>query len=240
MSSFPEDGRSDITEGSGNLGAPPARGWELLRLVENITESVRAASPEASAEIPKNYKAQYDALPADIQSLCPWEELSARLLAQEGHYLQLTKSMPNGGELAYIDEEGNPVFRNGGLEPVMMGESYDEVMKALNLAGYEMPTRKDVRAIESMSPETAEDEIRREVIERITGRTIGKIPGKPFVASDDEKTFRASFVKTDEKPDFPWRVVYVPSNGNETSIERGFAAGNFWTGVVPLLIVRKM
>lgn len=130
---------------------------------ESPTANQAAVEPVESQETAEaalaRYEDQYDKFPGEVQSRCSWEELSARLAAKESHYLKLATAMQDGGELVYVDEEGNPVFRDGGLEPVMKGMDYNEARTVLYGEdykegtphfGYEMPNRNtgEITAIE--------------------------------------------------------------------------------------------
>lgn len=176
--------------------------------------------------IPENYKTQYEALPGEIKSRCAWEELSGRLLANEFHYLKLAKAMQNRGELVFIDKKGNPVFRDGGVEPVMTGMSYNKTREELYGKdyqegtphyGYEMPdSKKELRAIE-------------------------QITGRPFVASNNKKEWRATHMESGKNPSFARDANFYPNYGNVRLYDdRNPAFEDPRLGVVRLLRVKKM
>lgn len=190
-------------------------------------ESQKAAEAAESTEAALvRYKGQYDALPGEVKSRCTWEELSSRLSAKEGHYLKLAMAMQDKGKLVFIDKGGNPIFRDGGVEPVMKGMNYNDAREALYGKdyeegtphfGYEMPDGVDeIRAIE-------------------------KFTKKPFVASDNGKEWRSTWMESKKNPSFARDAVFIPDNGCV-----GVCVGNFPNsegprrGVVRLLRVKKM
>ncbi|MDA1060180.1 MAG: hypothetical protein O3B47_00100 [bacterium] len=206
---------------------------KIALLIRREQDEARAKLVDAvvklaeTPEIPQQFKAQYDNLPDQIKVRCTWKELSYRLVEQgDAHYLKLATDMEEGGELVYIDEEGNPVFREGGVEPVLKGKSYNQTREILYGKdyeegtphyGYEMPN--------------SNEELRQ--IEEITGRS--------FVASNNRDEYRATHMESGKKPSFSRRARFGPNSGNVSFY--GAYDPNLESpklGLVRLLRVKKM
>ena len=172
------------------------------------------------------YKGQYDKLSGEIKSRCAWEELLSRLTAKGSHYLYLAMVMQDRGELVFIDKDGNPVFRDGGVEPELKGLNYGEARQVLYGIhyeegtphfGYEMPD--------------SEEEIR--AIEEITKR--------PFVASDSREEWRESWMESKKNPSLVRVAHFSPRAGNVNFCDNHLPnSGIHGCGVVRLLRVKKM
>lgn len=188
--------------------------------------AVEVAEPQETAEAAAllRYKGQYDKLSNEVQSRCTWEELSSRLNAKDSHYLNLAIAMQDRGELVHVDKDGNPVFRDGGVEPVMTGMNYNKAREALYGKdykegtvhhGYEMPnSEKEIREIE-------------------------KFTKRPFVASDNRKEWRSSWMESGKNPSFARNADFRPSDGN-VNVYGVYnpSYGNSNRGVVRLLRVK--
>jgi len=81
-------------------------------------------------QVLSNYKISYERINS-IKEKPTWEDVEARLLASDKHYLKLAMKMQNGGILFGFDKEGNPLIADGGAEPVMKGKNYFETRKAI-------------------------------------------------------------------------------------------------------------
>lgn len=189
--------------------------------VEPVAESQK--TPEAATLA--RYKSQYDKLPKEVRPRCSWEELSSRLLANESHYLKLAMAMQDGGELVWIDSNGNPILRDGGVEPVMKGMSYGKTRRILYGKDY-----KEGTAHFGYEMPDSEEEIR--AIERITGRR--------FVESGDQEELRATWMESGKTPQTARFAYYTPHRS-----EVNFSVGDPDhvvpdRGVVRLLRVKKM
>jgi hypothetical protein len=158
--------------------------------------------PEADTRTPEElivaYEAQYSRLPDDIRSRCTFDEFKSRLTANENHYLELAVGLRSGGELVYIDEEGNPVLREGGLEPVLKGLSYNETRETLYGKEYEEGNPHYGYAMPNSVNEI-------KAIERITRN--------PFIASENGREWRETHMeKRGENSEHSWRAVWNPSH----------------------------
>jgi len=191
---------------------------------EPATESQETAQESIEAALAR-YKSQYENLRQEVRSRCTWEELSSRLNAKEGHYLKLAMDQQDGGELVYVDKDGNPVFRDGGVEPVMKGMNYNDTREALYGKdykegtihhGYEMPD--------------SEEEMRE----------IEKATEKPFVASDNGIEWRSSWMESKKNPSSVRLAVFVPGDGRVFVYGGGLPLRDPDRGVVRLLRVKKM
>lgn len=134
--------------------------------------------------------------------------------------------MQDGGELVFIDKKGNPVFRDGGVEPVMTGTSYNRTREELYGKdyqegaphyGYEMPDNKEeLRAIE-------------------------KITSRPFVASNNKQEWRATHMESGKNPSFARNAFFYPNPGDVNIYDANIPYfEDPRRGVVRLLRVKKM
>lgn len=206
-----------------------------LQIVETPTAEVDADAPqgvtveqanETTPEIPQQFKAQYDKLPDEVKARCSWEELSGRLLAKEAHYLKLAMALQDGGELVYIDEQGNPVFRDGGVEPVLKGKSYNKTREILYGADYEEGTSHYGYEMPDSNEELC-------AIERITGR--------PFITSKNRDEYRATHMESGENPSRSRYARFRPRGGDVRVFGDFFPYDVYpWLGLVRLLRVKKM
>lgn len=198
-------------------------------------QDVASKKPESPVAVPESaaeaallrYKAQYEDLPQEVQSRCTQEELSSRLNAKDGHYLKLAMNMQDKGKLVFIDKDGNPIFRDGGTEPVMKGMDYHDARRALYGKdykegtphfGYEMPDSvAEIREIE-------------------------KFTKKPFVVSDNGKEWRSTWMESRKDTSFAREAAFnsVVEIVVDIHSDRMPYDVNPNRGVVRLLRVKKM
>jgi hypothetical protein len=174
------------------------------------------------------YKKQYDSLPDDIRSRCTFEELEQRLRANENHYLELARGLRGGGEVAFIDEEGTPVLREGGVEPVLMGVTYNRTREILYGEDYEEGT-----AHYGYEMPNSEGEVRE----------IARATGRPFVADENRRGWIMAYVESGKNPK---QFYYANFRAHEQSnhiifCNNGYPDHEYSNGgVVRLLRVKKM
>lgn len=84
--------------------------------VASLPEIPLVNETEEKAEM-KFYAAQYDRWKPADKIRCPWNQVRERLLANDGRYLRLATQMHQGGILFGIDDEGNPLVADGGMDP---------------------------------------------------------------------------------------------------------------------------
>ncbi len=204
-------------------------GMDLLRRSQvEAADGDEAVSEGIIKDIPLIYQAQYAKLPDDVKLRCTWEELKTRLLAFGRHYLLQARNLRNGGNLVYIDEKGNPVFRNDGLTPILIGKNYNIIRKMLygenyqegaEHYGYEMPN-----SIEEL-------------------RKIEEITGNPFVESEDRKAIVGTFMESGGGP-FPrrfYRIAFIDPRTRKVDITTNNPYCKYiGVGVTPMLRVKKM
>jgi hypothetical protein len=108
---------------------------EMLRHgMNNIRELAEGISKETKevyenqevAEKLGRIKKQYDKFSTELKTRCSWEVIVARLLKNNGYYLNLVEEMQGKGVLIGADKEGNPLFADAGDELVMSGLHYKE------------------------------------------------------------------------------------------------------------------
>jgi hypothetical protein len=177
-----------------------------------LVSSLSCESANESA-IPREYMEQYIRLPGDIRQRCVWETVSARLLANGGEKLKLAQAMQGGGELVGIDSEGSAMFKDKGSEPVMYG--YDEKSQMMRIYNRDPEQMKMVKMWANYSEICAK--VTEEGYEmfacdsRDSNGDYGFLSeemqqvelntGKQFVASEDRKEWRASWLKSDKRSD---------------------------------------
>ena len=72
------------------------------------------------------FATDYDKWSPNLQARCSWEQVQAKLLANDGRYLELAENMNERGVLFGVDEGGNPLIADGGEEPIMRGMNYKD------------------------------------------------------------------------------------------------------------------
>lgn len=87
------------------------------------------------------FKADYDRWPDKAKQKCTWDKVQRRFLANDSRYLRLAVAMEQGGVLFGVDQQGNPLVADGGNEPILKGENYQNARKKVmfkkNETGYD-------------------------------------------------------------------------------------------------------
>jgi|WetSurMetagenome_2_1015567.scaffolds.fasta_scaffold41977_3 hypothetical protein len=169
-------------------------------------------TPEQLEERVDAYKSQYGKLDADSKSRCSWEELRNRMTAKNGYYLRLAEALYGNGVLFGIDKEGNPLFADGGEEPIMTGMNYMNTRNRVlyKHKGSEMirENGKPVFTGYEMFPYSGEYDKSPEI------KMFEAATGKPFVKSPDGDEWRGLWLESGENPDLPRDADFDPSNGD--------------------------
>lgn len=190
----------------------------------------------------KRFVGQYQRFSAEDKVRCPWANVRARLLNNNGRYLAFAEGMNLGGILFGVDKQGNPLFADVDKDPKNLphcGLNYPDTRNAVylkdpqgewvpdNMTGYEMfpyDGAKDGHARSDKSFEIMD-------FERFTG--------EPFVVSPDRREFRSSWLESGENPKFPRYVEFVSGVGS-TSVDRDYPlAHSLGRGVRRLLRVKE-
>lgn len=116
------------------------------------------------------------------------------------YYLRLAEDMHKRGVLFGVDAKGNPLFADGGEEPIMTDMNYGDTRRAVYSKDKE---GKDPTGYE-MFPYSGEHGKSPE-IQMFEGFT-----GKPFVKSPHGDAWRASWLESDNNPSRPRCIGFVP------------------------------
>ena len=180
----------------------------------NLTASLACEAANENA-IPKEYMEQYVRLPIAIKQLCDWETIASRLLSNSGEKLKLAQAMQGEGELVGIDSEGKAMFKDKGPEPVMYGYDSDkQLLKIYNRNPEEMKLVKQWANYPEICASLAKEGY--EMFPCDNRGSLGKVgdfgdlseemvqiemsTNRQFVASKDDKEWRASWLKSDKNP----------------------------------------
>jgi hypothetical protein len=193
---------------------------EYAETVSGPQAGTNELSPERQTELLAVYREQYNSLPDDKKSLCPWVALAQRL---SGEKLKLAGAMQGGGQLFGIDKEGKALFRDKGVEPVMYGydkdgkllQIYDrdpkEMKKVVKWANY-FKIRDAVRGKDGNRYELFVDDGNGNFGDEMEQAQV--YTKEPFIASRDRKEWRVSWLESGDKP-VPARYVgFDPADGH--------------------------
>ena len=117
----------------------------------------------------------------------------------------LACDMVEGGLLFGVDKEGNPLFADGGLEPIICGLNYDDTLNAVMFMkrnGKEMSTGYE------MFPYSGLYEKSDEIL------AFEAATGEPFIRSEDGKKSKGSWLAAQEV--VGRRIEFDPEVGGAT------------------------
>lgn len=201
-----------------NLIATEARP-ELNGLLKNSTT---AETPEAANlnQVMRAYQQEYESLPNDVKARANWEAIAERLMENDGEKLKLAQAMQGKGQLVGIDTEGKALFKDKGVEPVMYG--FDGDGKLLQIYNREQNQMELVQRWANYF------EIREQVLK--DGYELFSDDGnsdfsdemkqvientkKPFVASENRKEPRVTWLESGDKTDYASSVGFIPNSNN--------------------------
>jgi hypothetical protein len=172
------------------------------------TETLKSDMLEQAEEKLAQYKIQYEKIDPASKARCTWEEFEGRMLANNDHYLKLAEKLIDNGILIGVDNEGNPLFADGGADAAfMMGMGYNDTRKALLNEGYEMfPSNGEYKSNEILMCEaiTGKDFVK----ETVTWIESGKNAGRPYVAFLD-LSCKKVLIRQDNQEDnwYKWHGV---------------------------------
>ena len=156
------------------------------------------------------YGAQYEKMDKDSKLRCSREEVENRLLAQDSHYLRLAERLNQKGILFGVDEEGNPLFADGGEGPILIAMTYVDTR---NVVLFKSESGKLVESGYEMFPYKSEKSDKKSLeIQMFEAYT-----GKPFVKSAKGDEWRSSWLESGERPKSP-HSAFIPANGRSVSI----------------------
>ncbi len=160
------------------------------------------------------FKADYERWPTKDKATATWEEVQKRLLANNGHYLNLASAMNEGGLLFGIDTEGNPLVADGGLRPIMCGMNYFDTREAVrftqNGEGEKTPTGYEMFGF------NRENQKSHEVL------AFEAFTAQPFVRSSYEQEAASWLESGDLDPSVGWtwsaRGIYMAKDDLEANV----------------------
>lgn len=214
----------------------------LRKDIEKEQWAVRITSESVEVDLRlATFKADYDSNAA-LKAKIKWQEIEARLLANNGYYLVLAQAMEQGGVLFGVDKAGNPLIADKGDEPIMGGMSYKDTRDRVlykhdrydidgqmqrDAAGQPVPTEYEMFGYipdYNKSPEITDYESHT---------------GKPFVKSPNGDEWRSSWVESGENPSWPRNVRFNPRVGYACVRYDASRNGGFNRGVRRLLRVKQ-
>lgn len=162
--------------------------------------TVIGGGAETATENPAlaRYHVDYAKWDAGMKAKCTWEEVSKRLLANNGHFLQLVLAMHQGGVLFGVDEHGNPLVADKGKDPMDLphcGLNYPNTLQAVMFTKNEKG--EDVSTGYEMFPETYI-------------RKFEESSGHRFVASNNGREWRGAWLDSGENPGWPRDASFSP------------------------------
>ncbi|MBI4127201.1 hypothetical protein HY463_00665 [Candidatus Peregrinibacteria bacterium] len=96
---------------------------EILGIQESTREQV-AKSTETAELDPRltKFAEMYKKWSATSKRKLSWKKVQAALLANDGALLKKVEAFPNGPIMYGVDQDGNILFANGGLERILTEE----------------------------------------------------------------------------------------------------------------------
>jgi|CXWL01.1.fsa_nt_gi hypothetical protein len=171
--------------------------------------SGRETAPEATRL--QRYQGHYDRWSADLKEKCSWEVVQRALLANNCRYLGLAEGLHAQGILFGVDEEGRPLFADGGDGPILTGKSYKETRQAVR---EKVVHRQRVPIGYEMFPGTSLYEKSPEIA------MFEAHTGKPFVSTSDG-SWSASWLESGDEPIHP-KLAYFDPERELVSLENGY------------------
>jgi len=191
-------------------------------MVADMLKEYEKREQKALKNVEKNpilaqYKSDYEKWDSKLKARISFEEIALRLQAREGHYLKLAQKLQEGGILWGVDAEGNPLFADKGVEPVMKGMSYNKAFKELYGKDYpddEKEAKDYMKAHDGYEMFDQGDDV----------RAVEKFTGEPFVANEGRNEYRSSHLFRGKNPSwsrfarfYPHRrFVYLIDSSNPT------------------------
>ena len=186
---------------------------------ETVIAKETSASVDVATEEPRlqRYSVQYKDWGGGLKARCSWKEIKDRLLAQNGLYLALAEGMNEKGVLFGVDSENNPLFADGGEEPIMTGMDYantrNRVLYEFQGDSMKQEDGKPVKTGYEMFPYRGEYDKSDEI------QMFEATTGKPFVKSPNGAEWCSSWLESGdnpgskENPSLPRYAYFNPSDG---------------------------
>lgn len=165
------------------------------------------------------YRYMYENWEDEEKERATWNFVQDRLLT--GNNLEKAVSMHLGGILFGLDEQGNPMFADGGVEAIMTGLNYRNSREAVMKKGY---TLFPCHQIFEKSTEVLKFE---------------KFTREPFVRSEDGECYRASWLESGENPE-SFNFVYFSAPYQWSIMNINFLShGDVYRGARSLFRAKK-
>mgnify|MGYP001581343487 CR=1 FL=1 len=119
----------------------------------------------------------YNRWSSESKSRLSWKRVQVALLAYGEALLNQAEAMPNGPIMFGADKEGNILFANGGVEPILTGKRYSIARKAAHAIKLEL--------FPYVNPHEKSEEIL--LFEEFTG--------EPIVRSEDKLSRRSTYLE---------------------------------------------
>ncbi len=146
--------------------------------VDEIIADIEMA--EVDARLIK-YSEMYNRWSGESKSRMDWKRVQEAMLANDGAVLKQAEAIPKGPIMFGADKDGNILFANGGLEPILTGKTYSGARAAAKAIGLDL--------FPYVPPYEKSEEIR--MFEAFTG--------EPIVRSEDGQTWRSTWLEDGEK-----------------------------------------
>jgi hypothetical protein len=191
-------GKAEEPEATGGAAADPV----------DRKEASETADPRLT-----RFVEQYNAsgFSAESRTRCRWEEVQARLLANNGHYLALAEAMNGGGVLFGVDAEGNPLIADVDGDPMNLphcGLNYGDTRKAVYLKDTRGEWKPDNMSGYEMFPYAGNYDKSPEIL------AFEQYTGQPFVVSPNKDQWRSSWLESGLSPAWPRFVDFDPFGGH--------------------------
>ena len=155
---------------------------QVQAVTSSTSEATKATleSVEVDPRLAK-FAEMYSRWSPESKSRIDWKRIQVAMLAKKGALLKKVEAIPKGPIMFGADKNGNILFANGGVEPILTGKTFPEARKAAKAIGLDLfpciyPYGK------------SEEELMYEAF-----------TGEPLVRSEDKLTYKSSFLESGEK-----------------------------------------
>ncbi len=174
---------------------------EILSKLQGVTKEKVGDIMDTVEVDPRltKFAEMYNKWSAESKSRTDWKRVQEAMLANDGALLKQVEAIPKGPIMFGADKNGNILFSNGGLTPILPGKTYSAARKAAKDIGLDLFPYKEPY-------EKSEEEL---MFEAFTG--------EPLVRSEDKLTYRSSWLdngENDANVGFARVSVFDPVNLN--------------------------
>ncbi|MCK9186563.1 hypothetical protein M0P48_03940 [Candidatus Gracilibacteria bacterium] len=190
----------------------------LSLTIDRIRDRVAKLNKEMALEDPsvlmEKFESDYGRWSPELQSMCSWEDVRAKLLANDGYFIKRAVEI-EGAALFGVDKDGKILVASETGEPSVKGKNYREV---LHRVSYEYDAIKDRPKLDRNGKKIPA--IGREFFPYAKGGETGIVKseevlmledftGRPAIRSTDG-TAKYSYLYTGEDPDQVAVLEYNP------------------------------